>query len=127
VAADNRELLDFYRSQENRLRAQLKLLEKTMGAQAAIINAELAQGPEVKQALRTHGIPDWVVSGCRFSGSSKGVVVEFPRMTGEQKGRRRRKRPPFTKPTPEDKTAVFAKADEKIGKMEQAVLDNRTR
>ncbi len=118
------EILAFYRSQEQRLSGQLKLLEQNAFARAAIINRELAAGPEIRRILVSHGIPDGVVSRCKFTGSPKGIVVEFPR---EQPGTRGRtgKRPPFSAPANSEKAQVFRKADGMVAEAARKVLDNQ--
>jgi len=123
IKQTNRDILAFYKSQEQRLRAQLKLLEAVLSAEATAINAQLAQGPEPKNALRAHGVPDDIIAQCKFSGSSKGIVVEFPRKTGN-KGIPI-KIPPFTKPTEADKQGLLKKTEEAIAELDKKILDNK--
>lgn len=123
IKQSNKDILAFYKSQEQRLRAQLKLLEANLAAEATAINAQLAQGPEPKNALRAHGIPDDIISQCKFSGSSKGVVVEFPRVTGKRA--QPLHIPPFTKPTESDKQGLLKKTEEAIAELSKKILDNK--
>ena len=119
----NKQILAFYKSQEARLRAQLRLLQSTMAAEATAINAKLVNAPEVKNTLRLHGIPDDVIARCKFGANSNGIVVEFPRVTNKKGAAMHI--PPFTKPTLSDRQSLFKKTDEEIGKLEKDVLDNK--
>jgi hypothetical protein len=120
------ELLDFYRSQEQRLRTQLRRLEQAMAMEATAINRKMAGSQEIRQALRSHGVSDRIISQCKFTASKAGVVVEFPRAGGRRKGQLTLQFPhdPFTKPTLAERRPVFAKVDAEIAELEKKVLDN---
>lgn len=123
IKQNNIQVLAFYKSLQQRLRKQLQLLKSLMRQQAVIINSTLANGPEVKNTLRLHGVPNEVIAKCIFSGGSKGIVVEFPRKTSK-KGLPMLI-PPFTKPTLADKQTLFKKTDEEIAKLQTDILDNK--
>lgn len=129
MVKDDKELLAFYRSQEQRLRAQLKLLTTVMSQEATIINRKLVGGSEVRAAMRAHGISDSVVSQCKFTANAKGIVVEFPRKGGASTGKQRNrdKHAPFTKPTVEERrsASVFARVDEQVAELDKKILDNQ--
>jgi hypothetical protein len=123
IKQSNKQILAFYKSQGQRLRQQLKLLNSLMRYQATIINAALANGPEIKNTLKQHGIPAEVIAKCKFSANAKGIVVQFPRVT--KKSGTPMTIPPFTKPTLADRQSLFKKTDEEIAKLQKDILDNK--
>ena len=125
-ATKHREILAFYRSQETRLRTQLRQLESNLATEATAINQALLGSPQIRSALRMHGVPDQIIDKCKFTASKAGVVIQFPRAGKGQKAQATAV-PPFSKATLDERHAagVFKLVDEMIGVQDQKILDNQ--
>ena len=101
-----------------------------MGLEATRINKELMKGPEIKNSLKIHGVPDNIVAACKFTAGPKGVIVEFPRDgpgSVQKKRNKKTKIPPFSKPTvgEREQAGVFVKVNEELVKTTKNILDNK--